>query len=122
MSTDKYAFQVTEPKKRQISMTQDTWQQHILADSGRWEFKDSTPIKETVADPHMIIQSSKVSASQVYFRLGAHPEYPDLWVKIPVLFRLPEEGTVSTAMLQPDAIQGVDKTSGGLIYVNWRRS
>lgn len=121
MSTDKFIFEVKDPKGRVIRLAHKTWQDHILTDNDRWEFRDPSPIKSAVGKPHLVVKSDKVPDAQVFYRKGAHPEYPHLWVKVPVRFWQPQVGTISTAMLTHSVSQGTDKKKGGLIYVNWRR-
>lgn len=108
-------FETRDPLGRTVRLTENTWSRHILnKETGHPEFEGLIHIvKATVETPHLIVASSRRSTSDVYFRKGAHPMYPHLFVKVPVDFR-GAIGYVSTAMLQKNETQGTDP--GGVRY------
>lgn len=113
-----YLFDSTDPKGRRVILRKSTFQEHILDDRNRREFSGYVDaIQQTIERPHRIRPSAQAPEANVYFRKGAHPLYPSLYVKVPVWFER-GVGTVSTAQLQPDSAQGTLK-GGEDIYVNW---
>ena len=101
-------------------MEEERWHQHILRFGKHPEFDGYVEaVRATIEQPTAIWPSDLAPESNVYFRLGAHPLHPRLYVKVPVSFTS-DPGIVSTAMLQADMVQGV-APGGKAIYVNWHR-
>jgi len=116
-----YLFETTDPLGRVVRMKENTLGIHVVAERNRSEFDGRVDvIQKTVEEPHLIVQSSKDPRADVYFRLGAHPKYPALFVKVPVLFRTPEYGIVATAFLTETTTRGTEMP-GGVKYVRYRR-
>ena len=114
-----YLFDVHDPLGRRIVLSQETWVRHVLREGKHPELDGYVEaVRLTIERPHVVWPSGRSNTSQVYFRLGAVPAHPGLYVKVPVSFKL-DPGTVSTAQLQEDAVQGTDPR-GRAIYVNWR--
>ncbi len=73
-------------------------------------------IRDTVEVPNTIFESSRWSNRDVYFLLGAHSRFPQLYQKVVVEYDSNELGKVITAHLTDDLGQG----TGSVKYV--RRS
>ena len=112
--SDHRLFTTVDPLKNKVYLEQKTWENHIIdEETGHPEFKGRVgAIKSTINDPNLIFSSSTKQGSLVYFKLGAHRNYPKLYVKVPVDYSQGKEGRIQTAMLQGD-FQGASLTQEG---------
>lgn len=107
-----------DPLGNRLYLDQKQWG-HILNDvPGHPEFAGRIEaIRSTVIKPNLIIASRTKQGSLVYFKLGAHSNHPNLYVKVPVDYSQGNEGRIQTAMLQYN-LQGASfAQKGDIKYV-----
>jgi hypothetical protein len=83
---------VTDLQGRQSMLTPTQYERHIL--EVHEEIDDPEIIAQTVREPDSIWKESRYPDSFVYYRLGAHPEYPTFFLRV-----VTRAGMVLTAYL-----------------------
>lgn len=111
-------FADTDPLRNRLYLDQERWNHIINDEPCHPEFAgEIESIRLTVVKPNLIIASRTKQGSLVYFKLGAHSNYPKLYVKVPVDYSQGTEGRIQTAMLQHD-LQGASfAQEGDIKYV-----
>lgn len=106
-------FTTTDVFGRIVSLTSDTWHNHICV--GHPELKPYlVEVKKTIEDPILVAKSSsQPDSSQIYFD---RPLKRDLYLKVVVDIDQENTGDVATALLQKN-LQGAE-IPGGVLYVN----
>lgn len=112
MSDEKNVWNATDPLGRKVKLSAKRMK-HVRDGHPEMTGAESA-MKSTVEDPNVIYTSNSVPTCDVYFKMGAHSDYPSLYVKVVVQHEV-EPGQVLTSHLD-DELGGIDP--GGMKYVN----
>ena len=91
-------FRTHDPRLLEIILHRSRYIDHIWPNHPMVEIDD---IQSTVDDPELIMQDERNQNVENYYKQEVIAEYPDLYLKVCVLFKSADEGRVITAFPVP---------------------
>lgn len=119
MDNDDILFSAKDPLNRDIILSSNRYYDHIISsDNGHQAHPEFTPeeIKEVIEKPDVIYESKRPNTDVFFGRTC--PQYPSLYLKVPVVIYSDNTGEVSTAFLSKSISGNINE--GGLKYVKPR--
>ena len=83
-------FDVYDPRRCHVFLTEQRYYGHIR--KRHPEMDRVAYIEDAIIEPDIITRDESNELREIYYRRGAHPDYPTEWVKVVV-----EQGAVITA-------------------------
>lgn len=94
-------FYTKDILNRNVKLTITQLHTHILGKGGHTEMAfDPKSISKTVEDPNYIFESNSSKQRDIYFGLGQHESFREMYVKVVVDFTNPSEGNVLSSWIQ----------------------